>query len=84
MNFFDRTEWENFKISRKGKAWTSNTRFSFKNLQLMCPKTFKNLNGEDLKKFYDNEESYKSLIAKLALVKKFVSDETYRIKLLQI
>ena len=83
FDFFNRSDWENFKISEKGKPWVSNARFSFKNLQLICPKSFRNLNGNDLKKFYNDDDSFKSLIAKIAIIKKFVSDIDYRNKLLK-
>ena len=49
----------------------------------ILPKSFRNLNGNDLKKFYDDDDSFKSLIAKIAIIKKFVSDIDYRKKLLK-
>ena len=79
---FDRNAFENFKLTASGKAWVSNARYAFKNFQLLCPKKFKKLNGNNVKNFYDDENSYDSLIQKLRLVKKFVDDQGYRQKLL--
>ena len=79
---FDRDAFENFKLTASGKAWVSNARYAFKNFQILCPKKFKKLNGNDAKKFYDDENSYSSLIQKLNLIKRFMEDEVYRQKLL--
>lgn len=81
---FPRRAWEDFLNTPSGKNWSSNVRYAFKNLQILCPNTFKKLDGSLLTKFYEDENAYKSILDKLSLLKKFIENDEYRSKLLKL